>query len=339
MFSRNIYSEETMTWLLEPESPGARYLAMRDLLDLPASDPNLIAVCALAHENGPIGEVLAKMLPDGSWEKAGPGYNPKYRSTVWSLTLLAQLGASIEVDPRIGLAINHILDHALCSNGQFSYNGAPSGTIDCLHGNLCAALLDLGCRDPRLEQAFDWMARTVTGDGIAPNTEKDARLRYYAYKCGPGFKCGVNDKLPCAWGAAKVMLAFGKLPKEMHTARIDAAIQTGIEFLFSVDPADAAYPSPGDQKPSSNWWKFGFPVFYITDILQTVEALALLGCGQDPRLQHALELVRSRGEPDGRWNLEYDYRGKTWGDYGQKKTPNKWVTIRALKPLKMVGEI
>ena len=46
--------------------------------------------------------------------------------------------------------------------------GAPSGTIDCLQGNLCWALLELGCDDPRLDGAFDWMARTVTGEGMAP---------------------------------------------------------------------------------------------------------------------------------------------------------------------------
>jgi hypothetical protein len=35
--------------------------------------------------------------------------------------------------------------------------------------------------------------------------------------------------------------------------------------------------------------------------------------------------------------LEYDYAGKTWGDYGEKKQANKWVTLRALRVLKKVG--
>jgi len=46
------------------------------------------------------------------------------------------------------------------------------------------ALLDLGYDDPRLERAFDWMARSVTGEGIAPVGESQAKVRYYAYKCG-----------------------------------------------------------------------------------------------------------------------------------------------------------
>src|SRR5690606_15915899 len=96
------------------------------------------------------------------------GYNPKYRSTVWSIILLAQLGASAEQDERIARACAYVLDHALTAGGQFTASGAPSGTADCLQGNLCAALIDLGYDDSRLETAFEWMARSVTGEGVAP---------------------------------------------------------------------------------------------------------------------------------------------------------------------------
>jgi hypothetical protein len=47
-----------------------------------------------------------------------------------------------------------------------------------------------------------------------------------------------------------------------------------------------------------------------------------------------LELILSKQDENGRWLLEYDYNGKTWGDYGEKKQPNKWVTLRALRVLK-----
>ena len=30
----------------------------------------------------------------------------------------------------------------------------------------------------------------------------------------------------------------------------------------------------------------------------------------------------------------YDYQGKTWGNYGKKNQPSKWVTLRALRALK-----
>ena len=183
------------------------------------------------------------------------------------------------------------------------------------------------------------MARTVTGEGIAPASDKKAALRYSAYKCGPNFACGANNKLPCAWGAAKVMLAFACLPPERRTPLIQRAIQTGVDFLLGIDPVTAAYPTSEGQPPNRSWWKFGFPVFYITDLLQIAEILVRLGYGQDPRLNNLLNLVREKQDPNGCWKMEYDYTGKTWGNYGEKNQLNKYVTIRGLKVLKFANEI
>ena len=197
--------------------------------------------------------------------------------------------------------------------------------------------MELGYDDPRLKKAYEWMARTVTGDGIAPLEEKDAPVRYYADKCGPDFACGSNNKLPCAWGGVKVMLAFSKLPVKQRTPLIRKAIKQGVDFFFSIDPATAAYPTGYAEKPSGNWWKFGFPVFYVTDLLQIAEALVGLGYGDDPRLSNTLKFIREKQDNEGRWPLEYDYTGKTWIDFGKKKQPNKWVTLRALRVFKALN--
>ena len=325
---------DPLSWLLEPKSPGVRYLALRDLFDLPKDDSKLLAARKTAHTEGPIAAILTEMKAAGYWVEPGPGYNPKYRSTVWSVIMLAQLGASVMEDERIARACNYLLEHALTSGGYFTASGAPSGTADCLQGELCWALVALGCDDPRLELAYEWMARSVTGEGIAPATNRQAAIRYYAGKCGPTFACGSNNKLPCAWGAVKVMLAFGKWPVERRTPLIEDAIEHGVNFLFSVDPATAAYPTGYSSKPSGNWWKFGFPVFYVTDLLENIEALVGLSYAHDPRLADSLRIIREKQDAQGHWPLEYDYTGKTWVDFGAKKQPNKWVTLRALRVLK-----
>lgn len=337
MTSQNLLTSDVLDWLLEDTDAGVRYLTLRDLLDRDPDNQELSAARQEAHTKGPIAAILAEMEDEGYWVEPGPGYYPKYRGTVWSIISLAQLGACAEQDERIQRACAYVLDHALAPGGQFTVSGAPSGTADCLQGNLCAALLDLGCEDPRLDNAFEWMARTVTGEGVAPVGDRQAEVRYYAGKCGPLFACGSNNRLSCAWGAAKVMLAFGRWPKERCTPVINQAVQAGIDFLFSADPAIANYPSGYSDKPSGNWWKFGFPVFYVTDLLQITEALAALGCGRDPRLSNALKTIREKQVARGRWSLDYDYAGKTWADYGTRKQPNKWVTLRALRVLKAVA--
>jgi hypothetical protein len=336
MSRHNLIETAPFAWLMETGGSGIRYLILKDLYDLPESDVKLQAAMEVAHKAGPISDLLANMDPSGYWVNPGTGYNPKYRSTVWAVILLAQLGARTSQDKRIGRACTYLLENAFSPGGQFSISGPPSGTVDCLQGNLCWALLELGCQDDRLEKAFEWMARSVTGEGISPNTERDAPVRYYAGKCGPGFVCGANNKLPCAWGAVKVMQAFSRLPVEKRSALVERAIRQGIEFFFSVDPASAAYPTGYNDKPSGNWWKFGFPVFYVTDLIQLVEAAAGLGYGKDARLANAISLILGKQDGQGRWALEYSYSGKTWLDFGDQKQPNPWVTLRALRALKLV---
>jgi len=323
-------------WLMEPGDAGVRYLALRDLVETDSRE--LMAARQRAHAEGPIAAVLARMAKDGYWVQPWGGYYPKYTGTVWSIILLAQLGASVEMDKRIVTACSYLLEQALTRGGQFTVNGLPSGTADCLQGHLCAALVDLGCEDLRLDRAFEWMARSVTGEGVAPMTDKSAPVRYYAGKRGPNFACGSNNKLSCAWGAVKVMLSFSKLPRAKRTRLIDSAIGAGVDFLLSKDPAAADYPCGYAAKPSQNWWKFGFPVFYVTDLLQNVEALVGLGYGRDQRLAHALEVIREKQDGLGRWALEYDYTGKTWVDFGVRKAPSKWVTLRATRVLRAAGE-
>ena len=225
MAGKNITPDLSLKWLLESSDPSIRYLAARDLM---LSDRQTLKVLQNnAHAGGPIAGVLSHMEKEGYWSQPGAGYNPKYFSTVWSLITLAQVGACIESDTRIAAAVSYLLEHSLTPNGQFSMSGAPSGTVDCLQGNLCAALLDLGYRGPLLDKAFDWMARSVTGEGVAPMEDKSAPLRYYSGKCGPVFACGGNGKMPCAWGAVKVMLAFSKLPLSQKTPLINRSIKGG----------------------------------------------------------------------------------------------------------------
>ncbi len=108
-------------------------------------------------------------------------------------------------------------------------------------------------------------------------------------------------------------------------------------LLRNIDPATAKCPTRKGDAPSRNWWKFGFPVFYITDLLQLAEAMVNLGYGKDKRLTNTFDIIREKQNEQGQWLMEFDYTGKTWLDFGAKKQPNKWVTLRALKVLKAVG--
>ncbi len=330
-------NDDPLPWLLEPdpENPGVRYFALRELVERPSTHHALAAAQKTVMESGPIPIILDNQEPDGFWVKPGPGYLPKYRSTIWQIIFLAQLGADGD-DPRVRAGCEYVLDHTRAPDGGFSMNGNRSGLIHCLQGNLGAALIDLGwLGDARLESALDWLARSITGEGIAPSEEKSAPVRYLrSGNSGPGFLCSANDHLPCAWGAVKAMLALCKVPPEKRTPTMQAAIQVGADFLLGCDPAVADYPMGYSGKPSLSWFRFGYPVAYVTDVLQNLEVLTALGYGQDARLEPALELLLSMQDENGRFHMKYSYNGKTWADIEAKHQPSKWVTLRALRVLK-----
>jgi hypothetical protein len=319
---------DSLAWLLEPDeaNPGARYFALRDLLDRPETDPEVIQARRAVMATGPVPIILKAQAPEGYWVKPGGGYSPKYRGAVWQIMFLAELGAD-PTDERVRRGCEYLLNHSLATNGAFSarQKPVPSFTIHCLNGNLLFALLRLGfAEDPRVQAALDWQAQAITGQG---------QIRYYSSGTNaPGFACAVNLGQPCAWGATKAMKALLTVLPQQRTPAIQHAIEVGAEFLFSRDPAVADYPYTG--RVSSSWFKFGFPLSYWSDVLETAAVLVELGYGADPRLSNALQFILSKQDGQGRWRLENTLKGKMWVDIEQKGQPSKWITLRALRVLK-----
>ena len=325
---KTVLNDDPIPWLLKPDldSPGVRYLALRELLDRLEDDPEAQTARAAIMTTGPAPAILDAQYPDGYWVKPGGGYSPKYRGTVWQIIFLAELGAD-PFDERVRRGCEYLLSHSIAANGAFSalQKPVPSGSVLCLNGNLLYALHRLGyAEDSRVQMALDWLARAITGE-----------IRYLkSGTSGPGFACSANEGQPCAWGANKAMKALLAVPQERRIPAVRRAIEVGAEFLLSRDPAVADYPYT--ERVSSTWFKFGFPLSYWSDVLETTAVLVELGYGDDPRLANAFQLILSKQDAQGRWKLENALTGKMWADIEEKGKPSKWVTLRALRVLKHV---
>ncbi|APV44380.1 hypothetical protein Dform_01045 [Dehalogenimonas formicexedens] len=329
---RDLVRGDPVTWLLEPDdaNPAVRYLALRDIIGLPEESTELAAAKSMIFSTGTIPKILAAQNPKGYWVKPGGGYNPKYSGTVWSLTLLAQMGADIS-DPRVKTAAEYVLKNTISPVGWFSYNGTPSGVIHCHAGYLGEAMVGLGFGDdPRVNIAIEMQAKLVTGEGVAEMGSQEP-LRFYHYTSGPNFICG---KLPCAWGAVKAMKAISSMPELQRTPIMKSALEYGKKLFFNADLTVCKFSNLNKGKPSGNWFKFGFPNYYIGDVLEVLEVMSRIGEGQDPRLEKAWSLVLEKQDVKGRWPMEYSYNGKMWDDIEIKNEPSKWVTLRALRALK-----
>jgi hypothetical protein len=325
---------DPLEWLLERRDPAVRHLALRQLLDRPADDPDVADSRRAAMAADPIASMLAAQEPAGYWQKPGPGYATKYRGTVWQLIFLDQLGADPQ-DERVARACEYVLSHAQAENGGFGASGVAgagpppsSRVIHCLNGNLLRALIGFGWLDDRrVIRAVEWQATAITGKGVTTWSASGT--------CGPGFACAANEKLPCAWGAVKALGGLARVPVERRSLEVSRAIEAGADLLLSRDPVVADYPAGrGDKRPSDSWFKLGFPSGYVADVLQNLEVLAELGYARDPRLANALDWVLAKQDERGRWTNENAYAGMTWVKIERQGQASKWVTLRACRFLR-----
>ncbi|MGA9533741.1 MAG: hypothetical protein WBR18_13570 [Anaerolineales bacterium] len=322
---------DPIEWLMSEDSdnPSVRYFALTDLLGAPLDSPEVVHAKQAIMKSGPVPQILEAQTDEGWWAKAGPGYSPKYRGTVWQVIFLAELGAD-GGDERVQRGVGYLLDHSIADNRAFSvyYDSRKSGTLHCLNGNLLWALIRLGWfEDPRVQAALAWQCRAIIGD--------DSVEYLRSGTCGPGFACGVNGGLPCAWGANKAMRALLEVPIGDRGPAGEAAIETAVSLLLSRDPAVADYPNAS--KVSTAWFRFGFPLSYWSDVLETVALLARAGQGQWPELSAAIAMILDKQDADGRWKMRNSLTGKMWSDIEARGKASKWVTLRALRALKHLG--
>lgn len=80
--------------------------------------------------------------------------------------------------------------------------------------------------------------------------------------------------------------------------------------------------------------RFAFPPRWHYDILRALDYFQAVGAPRDPRLSEAIDIVRSRRREDGRWPLQYSYKGKTYFNLERVGAPSRWNTLRALRVLK-----
>ena len=86
------------------------------------------------------------------------------------------------------------------------------------------------------------------------------------------------------------------------------------------------------------WLQFSFPTRWHYDVLRGLEYFRSVGDVPDSRMDEAIDLLRSKQQPDGTWLLENTHPGKVHfaledGD----SRPSRWNTLRALRVLNWWG--
>jgi len=85
--------DKVRDWLLEPDQPSVRYLALTQLLGKSETDSDVRDAKARIPSAGWAAEILARRDAGGWWVRDAHPMSPKYVAMNWNLLALSDLGA------------------------------------------------------------------------------------------------------------------------------------------------------------------------------------------------------------------------------------------------------
>jgi hypothetical protein len=324
--SEIIKDENVLEWLLEKNNPSVRYLTLMDLRGLSTTSPDVLNTRKEIVSYVPVKTIFSNQEDAGFWVHEEDMYLPKYTATTHQLLILAELG--LPRNSEIEKGIEQIFQFQR-NSGHFlttqpkTERGKDSAVKDgcCFDGNILFYLVQFDyLDDSRTKKLLDFIIDYYDLD--------NGGWHCHAYPINPE---GVFPK-NCYMGATKILKAFSYMPKEKRTHRINEIIEKEVEKILRNGVYYYLRNPDGSRKPKAGWKRFGFPLFYQTDILEVLDTLTRLEI-KDSRMDDALNFIIGQRK-DGKWYLKNTFNGKMWVDIEEKNKPSKWITLRALRVLK-----
>ena len=130
-----------------------------------------------------------------------------------------------------------------------------------------------------------------------------------------------------------MLKALSAIPKYKRAKKVNEIIDLEVEVIMENQVYKYLRNLDGTRKEKAGWKRFGFPMFYQSDILEVLNILALLGV-KDSRMQDSIDVVIKAQQKNGKWLLKDTFNGKMICDIEEKGKPSKWITYRALYALK-----
>ena len=293
---------DPLPWLLDPENPSVRCRTLVELLDRPATDPDVQEARAAIAQQPLVKELFALQHPAGYWGDETKPHTAQ--GDVGVLSLLYMLGAA--PDHRTAAGCDSFLKNCQHASGGFSMTRTlRSGIFPCTTGEHLRFLVYFGFGDdPRVRASFTFLIEDMTADGA--------------------LDCGRYQHRDCLWGAIAALNGLAYLPAGMHSEQSKRVVEKLADRLL-----DARYEFDGEHK---RWLTFGVPRGW--DLLSALRALAAHGYARDARFAPLLKLILDRQDDQGRWLC--GSVSLTW-PIEKRSRPSKWVTLDALRLLKQAG--
>ena len=301
-------------WLLDSD-PAIRWQVLRDLVHAPAE------VVAAERVRVAIDGWGARLLrlqgEDGQWAGGAcfpaEGWGRDKEGQPWTSTLpTLQLLHDFGIDPRlegVRRAVARVKDSC-----RWEHAGQPffSGEVEpCINGRVVT-----------LGTYFGQDVKEIVNRLLSEQLEDG------------GWNCEAENGSHRSSFHTTINVLEGLLAHERATggsAESIAARHRGEHYL--LERKLFRRKSTGEVV-NPEWLQFSFPNRWHYDVLRALEYFRSAGDMPDPRVGEAIDLLRSKRQPDGKWLLENTVPGKVHfaledGD----GRPSRWNTLRAQRVL------
>jgi hypothetical protein len=299
-------------WLLDGD-PAIRWQALRDLTG--ASLDEVAGERAHVEREGWGARLLAAEDPDGLWDGGAcfpAGYRGDEAGQPWTATMhTLQTLELCGLDPASGSARRAIA--LVAEHGRWEHEGQRyfDGEVEpCINGRT----IDTGA---------------YFGVDVAPIVERILGERLV----DGGWNCEAERGSVRSSFDSTINVLDGLLEFEAATGGSPAvreARRSGEEYL--LERRLFRRKSTGEVV-HDGYLEFAFPYYWHYDVLRALDYFRRSGAGRDPRMQEAVELVRAKQQPDGRWLLDHVHPGRVHFDMEEAGAPSRWNTLRALRVL------
>ena len=301
-------------WLLDGD-PAIRWQVLRDLTD--ASPDEVAAERARVEHEGWGARLLALEDADGLWDGGAcfpAGYTGGEPGQPWTATMhTLQTLQLLGLDPASESARRAIA--LVAENGRWEHAGQRyfDGEVEpCINGRT----IETGA---------------YFGVDVAPIVERILGERL----ADGGWNCEAENGSVRSSFHTTIDVLDGLLEFERATGG-SAAVARGPPQRRGV-PARARACSAARAPARSSIRRileFAFPYYWRYDVLRALDYFRGAGADPDPRMAEAVEVVRSKRQPDGRWLLDRIHPGRVHFDLeGGVGAPSRWNTLRALRVL------
>jgi hypothetical protein len=304
-----------LEWLLDSD-PGIRWQAMRDLTDAPAG--RLATERARVATEGWGARLLALRRVDGLWDVGTPETE---NITLLALLLLRDLGLDPAGDAARG-AMGLIRANATWHNPWGPWDGQPlfAGEVEpCINGRVVAAGAYFG-------EDMTPLVERLLGEQMADggwNCEQENGSTRGSFDTTINVLEGLLEHARAHGGSVGVSEALQRGQAYLLERRMLRRRSTGA--LIDRD-----------------FTRFSYPTGYHYDALRGLDHLRAAGVTPDPRVDEAIDLVRSKADADGRWPLENPHAVEMVNartrdldlDMDEREgAPSRWNTLRAMRVL------